>query len=304
LSKFKSASSLADKAICYDEAMQKLPPLVVAMALCSLCAARPGISQNTNGSLELIARITPTAAHPEPVRQFTFYVLTKSYGEICKDVEERDAPPDREKFISDLKVSPELKEWLEKHDVLDLTSPNLDKSLTADEILHVPEFLVAYQRTNSGGVTSGIPKPKYVDADKADRPDRYQKQHDAYFAALKKFIQTHPESVSGMELELTGINPQAKWAQIQSEHKRRVQRTAPEVAQTKFLAAQTDTDLDGRASVSNLPVGNYWISTLNLEAGAGDARLKWDVPVTVQPGRSARVELTNLNATDAHSSMP
>ena len=86
--------------------------------------------------------------------------------------------------------------------------------LTPDDILHVPEFLLAYQRTNSGGVTNGIPKPKYADADKTDNPDRYQKQHDEYFAALKKFIQTHPESVSGVELELTGVNPQAKWSQI------------------------------------------------------------------------------------------
>jgi hypothetical protein len=251
-----------------------------------------------------MARITPTAARPEPARQVTFYVLSKSYRDICKEVEAEDAPPDREKFISDLKVSPQLKEWLGKQDLLDLTTPNLDRLLTADDILRVPEFLAAYQRTNSGGVTNGIPKPKYVDADKENRPERYQKQHDEYLAALKKFIQTHPESVSGMELELTAVNPQAKWAQIQSEHKKRILRVAPEVAQTKFLVAQTDTDLDGRASVTNLPAGKYWISTLNLEAGAGDARLRWDVPVTILAGRNARIELTNLNAIDAHSSMP
>ena len=146
--------------------------------------------------------------------------------------------------------------------------------------------------------------PKYADAYKTDHPDRYQKQHDQYLAALKKFIQTHPESVSGMELELSGVNPQAKWSQIQFEHKRRVLRMAPEIAQTKYLAAQTDTDLDGHATVVNLPAGKYWLSTLNLDAGAGDSRLRWDVPVTIQAGRSTRVELTNLNATDARSSTP
>ena len=284
--------------------MKRASPLLLVLWLCSLCAARSGISQTTNSTLDIMARITPTAARPEPARQVTFYVLSKSYRDICKEVEAEDAPPDREKFISDLKVSPQLKEWLGKQDLLDLTTPNLDRLLTADDILRVPEFLAAYQRTNSGGVTNGIPKPKYVDADKKDRPERYQKQHDEYFAALKKFIQTHPESVSGMELELTAVNPQAKWAQIQSEHKKRILRVAPEVAQTKFLVAQTDTDLDGRASVTNLPAGKYWISTLNLEAGAGDARLRWDVPVTILAGRNARIELTNLNAIDAHSSMP
>ncbi len=284
--------------------MKRASPLLLVLWLCSLCAARSGISQTTNSTLDITARITPTAARPEPARQVTFYVLSKSYRDICKEVEAEDAPPDREKFISDLKVSPQLKEWLGKQDLLDLTTPNLDRLLTADDILRVPEFLAAYQRTNSGGVTNGIPKPKYVDADKENRPERYQKQHDEYFAALKKFIQTHPESVSGMELELTAVNPQAKWAQIQSEHKKRILRVAPEVAQTKFLVAQTDTDLDGRASVTNLPAGKYWISTLNLEAGAGDARLRWDVPVTILAGRNARIELTNLNAIDAHSSMP
>jgi hypothetical protein len=220
----------AIKPICYDEAMKKASPLIFVLLLCSLCAARPAGAQAVNGSLDFIARISPTAARPEPVRQFTFYVLTKSYADICKDVEAQDAPPSREKFI--------------------------------------------------------------------------KKQHDQYFTALKKFIQTHPESMSGMELELSGVNPQAKWAQLQSEQKRRVLRVAPELAQTKYLAAQTDSDLDGHASVANLPAGQYWLSTLNLDAGAGDVRLKWDVPIAIQAGRDTRIELTNLNATDAHGSTP
>ena len=284
--------------------MKKASPLLLALLLCTWCVTPTANAQNASGNLDFIARISPTAARPEPARQVTFYLLTKSYAEICKDVEAQDAAPDRDKFISDLKISQELKGWLKAHDVLDLTSPNLDRSLTPDEILRVPEFLAAYQRANSGGVTTGIPKPKYADADKTEHPDRYQKQHDQYLAALKKFIQMRPESVSGMELELSAVNPQAKWSQIQFEHKRRVLREAPEIAQTRYLAAQADTDLEGRASVVNLPAGNYWISTLNLDAGAGDARLRWDVPVTIQAGRRTRVELTNLNATDAHGATP
>jgi hypothetical protein len=267
--------------------------------LCSLLATGTASAQAGNGALDLVARITPTAARPEPVRQFTFYVLTKSYEDITKDVEASDAPPDRDKFISELKVSDELKEWLKGHDEFDLTSPNLDKMLTPDDILHVPEFLLAYQRANSGGVTYGIPKPKYADADKTAHPDRYEKQHDEYFEALKKFIQKHPESMSGVELELSGINPQSKWSILQAERKKRILRVAPELAQTKYLATQFDTDLDGHGAAT-LPAGNYWVSTLNLDAGAGDAQLRWDVPVTIQNGRSTRVELTNLNAIDAH----
>jgi len=284
--------------------MRKAPPLCLAVLLGCFTAARPAASQSANGAIDLAARIAPTAARPEPVRQFTFYVLTKSYAEITKDVEAQEVAPNREKFIDDLKVSPELQEWLRAHEIFDLTAPNMDQLVTSDDILHVPEFLLAYQRTNSGGVTKGIPKPRFADADKTQNPARYEKQHQEYVVALKKFIQTHPESVNGMELELNGVNPQPKWAQMRAEHNKRVLRLAPEVAQTKYLAAQADTDLDGRASISNLPAGSYWISTLNLDAGAGDTRLRWDVPVSIQGGHTTRIELTNLNATDTHGSTP
>jgi hypothetical protein len=80
-----------------------------------------------------------------------------------------------------------------------------------------------------------------------------------------------------------------------------VQRMAPDVAQSKYMVAKTDTDLDGHATINGLPAGQYWLSSLNLDADAGDARLRWDVPVTITPGRTTRIELTNLNATDAHT---
>jgi hypothetical protein len=150
-------------------------------------------------------------------------------------------------------------------------------------------------------VTHGIPKPKYADKDKTENPAKYKKDYDEYLASLKKFIQMHPESMSGMELELDAVNPERKWKQIQSDHRRKVQRIAPEVAQTKYLVAKADTDLDGRASVTGLAPGTYWISTLNLDAAAGDARMRWDVQVTMPAGQAARVELTNLNGIDAHA---
>src|SRR5690349_3982881 len=145
----------------------------ICIMFCAVCVASSARSQSTAGSLDLVARISPTAARPEPVRQFTFYVLTKSYSEIVKQVEADNAIPSREQFIEGLKLSPELKEWLKAHDILDLTMPELDRLVTADDIIHVPEFLFAYQRSNSGGVTAGLPKPKYVDADKTSHPDRY-----------------------------------------------------------------------------------------------------------------------------------
>jgi hypothetical protein len=255
-------------------------------------------AQTSPATLDITARITPTAARPEPVRQFMFYVLTKSYADIAKEVEGGDVIPPRDEFIEGLKVSKELKIWLKAHETLDLTIPEMDKMLTPDDILHTPEFLAAYQQANSGGVTSGMPKPKFKEADKTEHPEKYEKDKQAYYAALKKFIQASPSTVSGVELELDAVNPQKKWALIISNQKRRVQKLAPEIAQTKYLAAKVETDLEGHAFIRELAPGNYWISSLNLDANAGDARVRWDVPVAIQAGQAFRIELTNLNAAD------
>jgi len=105
--------------------------------------------------------------------------------------------------------------------------------------------------------------------------------------------------VAGIELELDGINPGRKWAEAQNSYKKRVRQQAPMQAQTKYLVLRVDTNLEGVARVARLPVGKYWVSTLDLEAGAGDSRLIWDVPVTIQTGQTTRIELTNLNSTEA-----
>jgi hypothetical protein len=274
--------------------------IVFSLAIVAVLACfSPALgAQNSPATLDITARITPTAARPEPVRQFMFYILTKSYAEIAKEVEGGDVVPPRDEFIDGLKVSKELRTWLKAHETLDLTIPELDKMLTADDILHTPEFLAAYQQTNSGGVTSGMPKPKFKEADKTEHPEKYEKDKQAYYTALKKFIQANPSTVSGVELELDAINPQKKWALITSNQKRRVQKLAPEMAQTKYLAAKVETDLEGHAFVRELAPGTYWISSLNLDANVGDARVRWDVPVAIQAGQAFRIELTNLNAAD------
>lgn len=284
------------------QGMRKLLRIPASLALLLLATSASARAQAAKGSLDISAHVTPTSAKAEPARDFTLYLLTRSYSDIVKELDQRDGPPQRDQFIDDLKISKELRAWLHKHDVMDITMPGFDKLVTADDILGVPEFLLAYQRSNSGGVTNGIPKPKYRELDKTENPDRYKKQYDEYLAALKKFIQAHPESVAGMELELDTVNPARKWAEAQNQHRRRVQQFAPAEAQTKFLVAKVDTDLDGHAHLDGVPPGDYWLSSLGLTASAGDARLQWDVPVRVSAGQTLRIELTNLNAIDTLSS--
>src|SRR5258708_7239087 len=162
------------------KAMRRMLPIFLGVLGCAVCATSGAPGQSASGTLEFAARITPTAARPEPVRQFTFYVLTKSYSEIVKEVEAQNTVDSRDKFIESLKLSAELKEWLKAHDVFDLTTPDLDRLVTPDDILHVPEFLLAYQRSNSGGLTSRLPRPQNTDADKSAPPERYNKQIQEY----------------------------------------------------------------------------------------------------------------------------
>jgi hypothetical protein len=233
-------------------ALRLFLPASGLLLLASLLAAQSG-----TGSIDMTARVTPTGARPEPVRQFTFYVLTRSYADIIKEVEGQDILPAREGFIDKLPVSPELKKWMNAHSVMDLTSPDIDKVVTADDIIQVPEFLDAYERTNSGGVTLGIPKPKYRETDITANPEKYQKQKDEFYAATKSFIQAHPATVQGMEMELTGVNPNVEWEKLHVDHKNRIAQMAPDIAQVKYLAGKADTDLDGHAFVAGLPAGKY-----------------------------------------------
>ena len=156
----------------------KWRPLVLLCALLALAGVGQG--QSATGSLDVTVHITPTGARPEPVRQFTLYILTKSYADIMKEVEGQDVLPTREAFIDNLKCTPQLKKWLKAHDVMDLTMPDFDKLVTPTDIMEVPEFLIAYQRSNSGGVTKGMPLPRFREADREANPEKYEKLKQEY----------------------------------------------------------------------------------------------------------------------------
>jgi hypothetical protein len=281
--------------------MRNFSRFILSIGACAFFAVSLP-AQNGNGAVEITARITPTGARPEAVRQFAIFVLTRSYAEVIKEIEGQDVLPTKEKFIDSQKCSPELKKWMKAHDVIDLAAPDVEQLFTPNDIMNIPEFFAAYMRANSGGVTVGMPKPKYRAADIEANPDRYKKLKEEYLAAIKKFIETHPATAQGMSTELAAFNPKFDWDQMHAVHDRRVAQLAPETAQVKYLAGKTETDLDGRALITGLPAGNYWVSSLGMDAASGDRRLVWDVPVTVQAGRTIHLELSNLNAVDARRS--
>ena len=275
---------------------------VISLALFSF--AQRALPQTATGSLQVTARISPTGGRPEAVRQFTLYILTMSYRDIVEQVTAQYPLASRDEFISNLAISPELKAWMKKHEVVDLVLPDTDKLITPEDVMNIPEFFDAYLRSNSGGVTKGLPVPKYRESDKQANPGRYEKQKQEYLTALKKFVESNPGTMAGMEIELGAVNPKYRWDKAQQEHNQKVAQLAPDLAQTKYLAAKADTDLDGHLTVNGLPPGNYWVSSLGMYAVTGDRRFAWDVPVRIEAGQVVRAELSNLNGKDLATTRP
>ena len=265
---------------------------------------KPAAAQSDTGTLHVMVQISPTGARPEPVRQFPLCLLTKSYEDIVKEVEASQPQPTKEQFIEKLKVSRELKDWMKKHDVMDLTQLDFDKLVTPDEIMTVPEFLGAYQRSNSGGVTAGLPSPKFKEADKEANPEKYDKAKQDYMTSMKKFMTAHPSTINGMELELAAVSPKLQWDKMLVDHRKRVAQLAPDLAQSRYLAERIDTDLDGRAGLSGLKPGDYWVSSLGIDAAAGDRHMHWDVRTKIVGGQTTTVTLSNVNGSDAAAVMP
>jgi hypothetical protein len=269
--------------------------LVIApLALAGLLPAP--IAAQSAGRVEFTARVTATGGRPEPVRQATFYLLRKSLEDIRAEALESAPPPDLDKFIDALNVSPELKAWMKKHHSVQLSGADFTQGLTPDEIVNIPEFFKSYMSRNMGYKGVGFPDPKFMDKDRKISPEKYEQDKVEFIAAIRKFIATMPESVQGIDIDLNDINPYAKWDGLVRKQRQLQESRALELAQERYLVAQADTDLDGRGAFAGVAPGNYWIGMLSDEAISGDIRLRWDFPLTVRSGGTTQVQLSNLNA--------
>ena len=281
------------KSICRSTAFAAAVFLFVPSAL---------FAAQGSGRIEFQAHIAPTGGRPEPVRQMTFYLLSKSMEDIRSEALQLEPAPDFDKFVDGIKESPELKTWMKKHRSVDLAGTDFTKSLTPEEIVDVPEFFDAYMSRNAGFKGVGFPKPKYKEKDKEADPEKYKLAREAYLAAIRKFIGTVPESVDGLDVDLTEKNRSAKWQQLVDAHKQRLDSRTTEIAQRRYLIRQADTNLEGEGSFAGLAPGDYWISMVGIEAISGDVRLRWNLPVSVRLGEISRVELSNINAEISNTS--
>ena len=268
--------------------------LITSVAFVNLLSA--SIAAQSAGRVEFTARVAPTGGRPEPVRQSTFYLLRKSLDDIRTEALESAPPPDLDKFVDGLNVSPELKAWMKKHRSAQLSGVDFTRGLTPDEIVNVPEFFKSYMSRNLGYKGVGFPDPKFMDKDRKISPEKYEQEKIEFIAAIRKFIGTMPESVQGIDIDLNDINPSPKWEGAVRKQRQLQESRALELAQERYLVAQTDTDLDGRGAFASIAPGTYWIGMLGDEAISGDVRLRWDFPLTVRSGGTTQVQLSNLNA--------
>jgi hypothetical protein len=250
------------------------------------------------GSIEFVARATPSGGLEEPVRGFPFYLLSRSFDEIEKDVDLANPKPDMSGFIDklDKTYSPELKAWMKRNRWVHLGGEEIVHQLTPTDILGVPEFRKAYLDRNAGDNSADFPKPKAKPADQKKNPEKFAELSAEYEETVRHYIEQNPESLEGVYLSFADIDPGRQWDALLAQRKLEIRRRALALAQSKYWVAQAQTDLQGQGYLRGVAPGKYWISTLDVAAVVGDIRSLWDVPVTVRPGHTEYVALSNVNA--------
>jgi hypothetical protein len=281
--------------------MKRASPAIFLLSVLALLAPR-ALAQD--GSIEFVAKATPSGGAEEPVRGFPFYLLTKSFEDINHEADLAFPPPDMDAFIADLQVSPELKAWMKRNHWVQISGDDFIHKVKTDDVMNVPEFYRSYTERAAGDKSANFPKPKYKPSEEAKNPDKYKAAMVEYHQAVRQYVESFPDSKDGMDLDLEDINPQWKWNELETKWKRERHARVVTLAQSKYLVARVETDLQGQGFIRKIRPGNYWLSTLDVSADVGDARSKWDLPLTVNPGQTAYVALDNANATQSSRASP
>jgi hypothetical protein len=273
--------------------MKRVSPAILLLSVLALMAPR-ALAQG--GSIEFVAKATPSGGAEEPVRGFPFYLLSKSFEDINKEADIDFPPPDMDAFIANQPGTPELRAWMKKNHCVVLSGDNFIHKVQTDDVMNVPEFYKSYTDRAAGDKSANFPKPKFKPAEQTKNPEKYQEEVVEYHQAVRQYLESFPDSKDGMDLDLEEVNPQWKWNDLQTKWKRERHSRVVSLAQSKYLVARAETDLQGQGFIRNLQPGNYWLSTLDVSASVGDARSQWDLPLTVRPGQTVYVALDDANA--------
>src|SRR6185437_154319 len=96
-------------------------PIAILSSLTFVFGPSRTPAQAKNGSVDFVARATPSGGLEEPVRGFPFFLLTKSFEEINREADASLPKPDINAFIDKLEVSKELKAWMKKNHWIQLS---------------------------------------------------------------------------------------------------------------------------------------------------------------------------------------
>ena len=121
--------------------------------------------------------------------------------------------------------------------------------------MEVPEFFKAYLDRNSGD-QNDFPEAKVQSRWTKKDPAKYDKLRAEYQEAVHHYIEQNPDSIDGIDLSLRTSIPAAKWNQREAKRGPEIHRIALDLAQSKYLVARTETDLQGEGFLKESRRGN------------------------------------------------
>lgn len=269
---------------------------VVALGVAGVVAPLAAQQDAAQGSIQFNVMASPTGGRPQPAPRLQVYLLSKSFSQIREEAEKEIPPPDMTAFIDSLEVSAELKEWMKKKKRTRLSGEEFVRQLSTNEVIDIPEFWEAYLLRNAPDVRVGFPKPKFKEANPDKNPEAYNAERKEYRERVRKHLTTYQHTKEGIDLHLIPLDPGQRWTRKEADRQSEVRQRAAQLAHTRYLVAKGETDLQGQGGFIRVTPGEFWLSTLEGEAIAGDVRLRWDVPVRVLPGATVQLELSNINA--------
>ena len=125
-------------------------------------------------SIEFVAQATPSDGLEEPVRGFPFFLLSKSFAEIGKEVEAGYPKPDMDAFIDKLDLTKELRAWMKKHDWVMLSGEEFIHKLHADDISERPGIQDGVHGPKLRRSISGFPEAQVQSLRRKEKPGEIQ----------------------------------------------------------------------------------------------------------------------------------
>jgi len=260
-------------------------------------------------SLKVKAGVVFKSGDVRPVARTDFFLLPASLEAISIEAAPAGGIKVNQRFdewVDELPaVSREFRAWLKTHHTVAFLAA-LSDEVALDDLVSIPEFIewlkeprLPLWRLRSGisayEAISKVPKYPKEDRDPKKQTERIQK----FRLAIQKVMLTDDgKKAQWLSDMLFAIADRHKddlnYNLVMRDRLRKALSLGATVAPT-FAKAQTKTSLAGEAQIAGLKPGTYWISNLR-PSRLGTSTILWDLKVTLEPGKTLEVELSNDNA--------